>query len=202
MTKTITCFVTFFYFFFRESSTADVEFEYYGMLNGITESLLEWKDSNGTRFYDLYPQTTLLLPDYLMMDVLGNIQFELFLSFTDVAFYDLMSAFDEEMVFSENFTNPDFEEEYLKAADKYLFSGRFKQCLVKAILYSGESPYDEDTDSFDNFIDEVYDNFEFWNGFREAFQDIYNSCQEIVWTKGLQVATNNDLIEITTQYMR
>ena len=172
------------------------------MYFGVVDGLMAWNNTNGTTFHELYPQTTALLPDYLMMVVYGNIQYELFLSFTNVAFYDVMSALDAEMVFSENHTNPDFEEEYLKAADKYLFSGRFKQSLVNAFTYSGESPYGVDTESFDNFVDEIYDDFELWNSFRDTFQDIYISCEDIVWTKGVEIATNNDVIEITTQYMR
>ena len=192
-------------FHFRESAQGEIQSISFGIYFGISATVMEWRNSNGTLFHELYPQTTANLPGYLLMDVFGNVQYEIFRSFINVAFYVVMSDMDEEPSmgsFTGNYSFPDFEEEYLKAADKYLFSGQFKQSLAGAFADSGESPYADDTENFDNFIDEVYDDFEVWNGFRETFQDIYEGCQEVVWAKGVEIATTNDVIEITTQYMR
>ena len=186
---------------------AYLEINYMDLCDDVYMELLRWRNGNGTLFYTLYPETTEFLDEYIMNYVFGNIQYELFVIFSDSAFYEIFEWHIENTLNIENITHIDFNEVYTSMLVKYLFAGsgnrgRFKQSLADAFEDSGECPYPAGTEAFDDFIDYIYDDYQYIRGFYEAFHSLYFSTWDLVNSRAEDVAIDNDIVEITTQYMR
>ena len=158
--------------------------------------------SNGslfTNFTDSYPLASQLLSDCYFMEIFGNIQYDLFLTFTN----DILYAVSEYSEYAnQEYVASNFTEEYNKYADKYLHAGVCRQCVEDAFIDSQEYPGDVDTVEFQAFIDHVHDSSYPEDIFYELFTSIYEDTHSLVMDHATFVSQTTDLTELGTDYMR
>ena len=130
------------------------------------------------------------------MEIFGNIQYSLFLTFTNDIFYTL-----DDYYHSDNEAS-NFTEEYNKYANKYLYAGVCRQCMEDAFIDSKEYPGDVDSEEFQAFVDNVYESSYPEDTFYELFTSIYENTHGLVVNNAEYIAQTSDITDLSTEYMR
>ena len=159
--------------------------------------MAEFYNTDGISFSALFPRTIDILSDILLNYIYGNILYDLFFDLADDLYYEIVT-WNSSMAFGSK----RYYQEFEKHTVKWLDSGAYKQLVADAFNASGEYVTYSDTQTFEEFIDDVYNKFGFENLFDDAFPTIYNQTYRILVTQGYVTINSVDITRMTTDYMR
>ena len=166
-------------------------------LIGIKYGVAELYNTDGTTFLELFPNKIDVLSYILLSYLYENIQYDLFFDLADDLYYEIVirntsMAFGSERYF----------QEFEKHTEKWLDSGVYKQIVAAAFNASDEYVKYNGSQTFEEFIDDVYHEFGFEKLFNDAFPIIYNLTYNTLLTQGYVTISSVDLRRMTTDYMR
>ena len=132
-----------------------------------------------------------------MRNVFGNINFELFYDIADDLYFELVTQ-----NISLSYGSDSYFQLYAKHTSKWVDSGIYKQTVADAFQESGEHLLYNSTQTFEDFIDEMYEEFGFEEIYEAAFPYLYIPTYDALITQGNDVLQSADIVRMTTDYMR
>ena len=135
----------------------------------------------------------------LMSGIYGNMLFDLALDLADDLYYEVY-----EHTLSMEVGSEKYFQEYAKHTQKWLDSDVYRQKVAMAFNDSGGGGYRtyNGTQTFEDFVDDVYDEFGFEELFIDIFPLIYNETYDALVTQGYVTINSVDHVGMTTDYMR
>lgn len=164
---------------------------------GIKHEVSKLYNTDDTTFLALFPNTIDALTYYLLNYLFENIQYDLFFDLADDLYYEIV-----ERDISMAFGSERYFQEFEKHTEKWLKSGSYKQLVADAFKASGEYVTYNGTQTFEEFIDDVYNEFGFEKLYNDAFPIIYNLTYSALFTQGYATVSSLDRTRMTTDYMR
>ena len=186
------------FYIFSEAGSNQIRALYDEVALGVYDGV-EWlTDTNGTTLAEIFPNTVEGLSAKLMSNVFGNINLELGFDIAGNLYFELVTQ-----NISMAFQNDGYFELYAEHTAKWVESGIYKQTVVEAFKESGEHlMYNNSTQTLEDFIDEIYDEFHFEEVFDLAFPHLYIPTYDILIEQGYDVLQSTDIVRMTTDYMR
>ncbi|XP_072014353.1 uncharacterized protein [Amphiura filiformis] len=171
----------------------DVTWALYGLEYGVPGT----NNSNGDIFLDVFPNTTYKLAQILMDDIFGHMQFELFYSLANDLYYEKVLGVVSYAPKSERYW-----KEYNHYAELWVTSGAYKQKVAIAFTETEEYlPHLQSNQTFDDFIDYVYEEFGFVDLYFTAFPILYEVTYDLLSYYGNETNANADKVRMVTDYM-
>ena len=162
----------------------------------INNTVAGLNNNNETTFIELFPGTISGLSQNLT-EIHGNIVLDLALDLADDLFHEVVTKNISMRVGSERYF-----EEYVKHTKKWLDSGIYKQRVAKAFKESGEYLMYNSTQTFEEFINKIYDEFGLEQIYNDEFPLIYNLTYNKLLTQGYVAVNTTDIGRMTTDYIR
>ena len=159
--------------------------------------MAELYNTDGATFVELFPNSIDALTYTLLNYLYGNIQYDLFYELADDLYSEIVTKTSSMAFGSERYF-----QEFEKHTEKWLDSGAYKHLVADAFSASGEYVEYNVTQTFEEFIDDVYNVFGFENLFHDAFPIIYNLTYGTLLTQGYVTLNSIDVVRMTTDYMR
>ena len=158
------------------------------------------------RFGDVFPNTTRVLIGYLMTEIFGNLEYNIFQGLT-ADLYKTYAANDNVL------GNYDYEDYGIGGAlhrqiktnieADYLDTGKYRTAIADALqdiaAYDGDS---DNHDDFETFVDTVYVDYNMESLFFNTFDDVFMQVQDQVISYGVDAWETSDIPDVTTAYMR
>ena len=201
--------------FYNDRLVAQMELE---LMATVTATFETMNNTEGVLFSDMFPNTTASVSPsdqlYVMFvsiqgsvyfNVLFNIFYDVYLNQYSIAVgsetYRRLSSYSI-AVGSETYWR--LRSSY---AETYIQSGFYKQSLANAFLQSGEymdavNHSDNGKQSFDEFVDAMYEGYGFEDVYFALFEYIYEDMYAMVIRHGELVLETNDLKDVATDRMR
>ncbi|XP_072014352.1 uncharacterized protein [Amphiura filiformis] len=132
-----------------------------------------------------------------MDDIFGHMQFELFYSLADDLYYEKVLGVVSYAPESERYW-----KEYNHYAEHWVTSGAYKQKVARAFTETEEYlPHLLSNQTFDDFIDYVYEEFGFVDLYFTAFPILYGATYDLLSLYGNETNANADKVRMVTDYM-
>ena len=186
-----------FFYSHSEAASSQIHELYADVANGVYSGVPFVNNTNGTYLWEVFPNTLEPLSALLMRNVFGNINFDLFYDIAEDLYYELVTQ-----NISLSYGSDTYFELYAKHTARWVDSGVYKQSVADAFQESGEHLIYNSSQSLEDFIDEVYDEFRFEDVYEQAFPYLYIPTYTALMTQGYAVLSSTDITRMTTNYMR
>ena len=153
-------------------------------------------NTNGTTFLELYPSTHEGL-SWRLNRIYENILFDLVFLLGDALYYEIETESLSLAVGSERYI-----EEFAKHIDNWINSGVYKQKIAEAFKEGDEYQNYNSTQPFEEFMENIYDEFGFEKSFNDTFLVLYNQTYGTLLHHGYIAVGSIDPVSITMDYMR
>ncbi|XP_072051796.1 uncharacterized protein [Amphiura filiformis] len=167
------------------------------VLLSIASGIMQTNNSNGDILSHVFPNTIGTLFRALYIDIFVSMQYLVYVELAEDLFYQIYLGNVNYAPGGERYW-----QEYFKNEKHWVTSGVYKQVVAQAFKDTGEYLPHLGNQTFDEFIDDVYEEFGFEQAYFNAFPLIYTATYDMLTLYGNEVNLNNDRSVLLTEYMR
>ena len=121
----------------------------------------------------------------------------LFADFGASLFYEIYSP-----NYSAAYGSAPYWYRYAEYAEEYLYSGRFNDSIASGLLETGAYLLNGTDESFEEFADSVYDDYNLEEVYFEVFDSIYIDLHQMILAQGQTISETSDITGLVTDWMR